>query len=327
MRIALPAHIDAHAFADCDPRIAVGELHGETMGTTWSLRFAAPEGTDVPAIRAAVEARLATIIAEMSHWEPESLLCRFNRAPAGSWAVLPDDFAAVIGAGLAIAEASGGAFDPAIGRLVDLWGFGPPGPKPVPDALAVTAAREASGWTRLTWDAPTRRLRQPGGLALDFSGIAKGYAVDVVADLLAGMGMRHMLVEIGGELAGRGVRPDGEPWWVDLETPPGIATSADLSLRLALHDIAVATSGNYRRGEHTIDPRTGRPTENGLASVSVIAPSAMLADGWASALTVAGPEHGPALAAKHGLAARFVTIRENAVQEILTSALEALLAD
>lgn len=321
MRIALPAHIDAHAFAECDPAIPVGRLDGRTMGTTWSLRFASPHGTDDAAIRAAVERRLDRILAEMSHWEAESLLCRFNRAEAASWTLLPPDFAAVIETALAVAEASGGAFDPAIGHLVDLWGYGPPGPCPAPDADRLAAARAASGWSRLAWDAANRRLRQPGGLALDFSGIAKGYAVDTVADLLGEMGLRHVLVEIGGELAGRGVRPDGEPWWVDLETPPGNACARPL--RLALHGIAVATSGTYRRGEHTIDPRSGRPTENGLVSVSVVAASAMLADAWASALTVLGPVAGPRLAAERGLAARFVT----AQTETLSPALHAMLAD
>ncbi|WP_395394378.1 FAD:protein FMN transferase [Novosphingobium sp. BL-8A] len=324
MRIALPAHIDAHAFADCDPSIAVGELHGETMGTTWSLRFPLRDGADPAAIKTAVAARLEAIVTEMSHWEPESLLCRFNRAPAGSWIALPDDFARVIHAGLAIAEASAGAFDPAIGLLVDLWGFGPPGPQPRPGDGALGAARAASGWTRLAWEPGPRRLRQPGGLALDFSGIAKGYAVDALADLLAGMGIGHALVEVGGELVGRGVRPDGEPWWVDLETPPGLP---DLPLRIALHGLAVATSGNYRRGDHTIDPRSGRPVANGLASVSVLAPSAMMADGWASALTVLGPVAGPELAAKRGLAARFVTIDGGLANEMLSPALSAMLAD
>lgn len=324
MRIALPAHINAHAFADCDPSIAVGELHGATMGTGWSLRFPLREGTEPAAIRAAVEARLDAIVAEMSHWEPGSLLCRFNRAPTGSWTRLPEDFAKVIHTSLAIAEASDGAFDPAIGRLVDLWGFGPPGPRLAPSDAELAQARAASGWLRLAWEAETRRLWQPGGVALDFSGIAKGYAVDAIADLLAGMGIPHALVEIGGELVGRGVRPDGEPWWVDLETPPGLP---ELPLRLALHDLAVATSGNYRRGEHTIDPRSGRPADNGLAAVSVVAASAMAADGWASALTVLGPVDGPRFAAQHRLAARFICLREGAASEILSPALTAMLAD
>jgi thiamine biosynthesis lipoprotein len=235
--------------------------------------------------------------------------------------VLPPDFAEVMARGLAIAEATGGAFDPAIGRLVDLWGFGPVPAAVAPDTAALEAARAASGWRRLGWSDGDRRLSQPGGVALDLSGIAKGFAVDAVASTLARLGVGHALVEIGGELVGRGVRPDGQPWWVDLETPPGIDVAP---LRIALHGLAVATSGDYRRGRHTIDPRTGRSTDNGVVSVSVIAAGALTADAWATALTVLGPDAGIALATERGIAARIVVA---AGGERLTPALEAMLAD
>nr|WP_137899048.1 FAD:protein FMN transferase [Sphingomonas sp. 2SG] len=291
------------------------------MGTRWSVRAVLPAGLDASAVHAAVVARLDAIVAEMSHWLPTSLLSRFNRAAAGSAMVLPPDFAEVMARGLAIAAATGGAFDPAIGRLVDLWGFGPVPVAAGPDAAALDAARAASGWRRLGWSAGDRRLSQPGGVALDLSGIAKGFAVDAVAATLARLGVVHALIEIGGELVGRGVRPDGQPWWVDLEAPPGAYVAP---LRIALHGLAVATSGDYRRGGHTIDPRTGRSTDNGVVSVSVIAADALSADAWATALTVLGPEAGGALAAGQGVAAR---IAVEGGGETLTPALEAMLAD
>lgn len=275
------------------------------MGTSWSVRFAAPPGCDPATVEAAILARLDRIIVEMSHWRSDSLISAFNRADPGTWHTLPDDFAAVITAGLDVAARSDGAFDPTIGRLVDLAGFGPDPQRrdDAPDAR--TAAQESAGWQRLRFD--DQRLLQPGGLALDFSGIAKGYAVDAVADSLAALGIGHALIEIGGELVGRGVRPDGDPWWVDLESPPGVTLP---QLRIALHGIAVATSGDYRRGGHSIDPRTGRSTTNAVHSVSVIHRSAMLADAWATALTVLGPDSGIALARREGIAARIVTDRE-----------------
>ena len=321
MRIALPAAISAAAIAACDPAAVVTDLGGETMGTRWSVRAVLPAGLGASAVHAAVVARLDAIVAEMSHWLPTSLLSRFNRAAAGSAMVLPPDFAEVMARGLAIAAATGGAFDPAIGRLVDLWGFGPVPVAEAPDAAALDAARAASGWRRLGWSAGDRRLSQPGGVALDLSGIAKGFAVDAVAATLARLGVVHALVEIGGELVGRGVRPDGQPWWVDLEAPPGVDVAP---LRIALHGLAVATSGDYRRGGHTIDPRTGRSTDNGVVSVSVIAADALSADAWATALTVLGPEAGGALAAGQGVAARIVV---EGGDETLTPALEAMLAD
>jgi len=335
MRIALPAYIDPSAFADCTPHGAIGGLAGETMGTSWSVRFAARPGIDGARLKARIERRLADIVAQMSHWEPDSLLSRFNRARAGEWALLPPDFATVMEGGLAMAERTDGAFDPAIGALVNLWGFGPPGPgerlqasdspdRPDRAKALVAEALACSGWRRLAYDAPARRLRQPGGLHLDLSGIAKGHAVDVIADLLGEAGVRHALVEIGGELVGRGVRPDGEPWWVELETLPEVESEP---LRIALHGLAVATSGSYRRGLHSIDPRTGWPVDNGIVSLSVIAATALQADAWATALTVLGPEQGLDHATRHSVAARILVVREGRSREILTPALLAMLDD
>lgn len=320
-RIALPVAPDAALLATHDPAAPVATLAGRTMGTGWSVRYALPAGIDPDRLRRAINARLDDLVGQMSHWDAASTLWRFNALPAGAVADLPDDFAAVIDLSLRIAHASGGAFDPAIGRLVDLWGFGPPGPQPAPDDAALAAARVVSGWRRLRRDAGGRRLVQPGGLALDLSGVAKGYAVDAVADLLAGHGIAHCLVDIGGELVGRGIRPDGDPWWVELENPPGIDAAP---IRVALHQCAVATSGDYRRGRHSIDPRTGRPVTNGVRSVSVIAGSAALADALATAITIAWPDD--SLIAAQRVAARIVVDDGNGIREFLTVPLRAMLA-
>ncbi|MFD1789870.1 FAD:protein FMN transferase [Sphingomonas floccifaciens] len=289
------------------------------MGTTWRVLYAARDAA--ADVQAAIEGRLAELTDEMSHWQPDSHLCRFNRAEAGQWVSLPPDFATVVDTALRVAAASDGAFDPTMGRLVDLWGFGPPGPRPPPDDAAIADALATSGWAKLRWHPAHRRLRQPGGLSLDLSGIAKGHAADAVADLLGARGIAHALVEVGGELAGRGVRPDGEPWWVDLETPPGV----DLPpLRVALHNVAVATSGSYVRGDHALDPRTGRPAANGVVSVSVLAASAMLADAIATALMVGYPDVTPGGVA---VAARIIVRDGGAVREVLTPQLIDLLSD
>ncbi len=319
IRIAVPATISPNALVGHDPAAPIVRLEGETMGTVWRVDLARPQALDIARLEAAIRARLDGLVAEMSHWQETSLLCRFNRAPEGHWSSLPPDFASVIAAALEVAEASGGAFDPAIGALVDLWGYGPPGAMPAPDAAAIAAARARSGWRKIVFDRGGRRLRQPGGLQLDLSGIAKGYAVDALAELLARKGVAHCLIEVGGELIGRGMRPDGDPWWVDLERPaPGIAP-----FRIALHDLAVATSGNYVRGDHTLDPATGRPAANGVVSVSVIHGSAMLADAWASALTVLGADKGLAMAEARGLAVRIVG--DGGASEAISSALRAML--
>ena len=309
----LPTEPSAAALADHDPDAAVATLSGVAMGTRWTVTCALSEWGDADGLRAAIDARLRDLVRQMSHWERTSELGRFNALPAGGWADLSPDFAAVVDLSLRVAHASKGAFDPAIGRLVDLWGFGPPGPQPEPAIAAIVAAQERGGWHRLRRDPTGRRLRQPGGLALDLSGVAKGYTADAIADLLAERAARHCLVEIGGECVGRGMRPDGDPWWVDLEDP---LDTGHPPLRLALHECAVATSGNYVRGDHSLDPRTGRRATNGVVSVSVVAGTAALADALATAILVAYPDN--ALIEEQDIAARIVVARGASTKEILT---------
>jgi thiamine biosynthesis lipoprotein ApbE len=319
VRIVLPPRIDPNAMANGDPA-AVVSLGGETMGTMWRVLYATGDVPGAQAVGAAVQARLDDLVAQMSHWASDSVLSRFNRAPPGSGSVLPPEFATVIDTALRVAALSDGAFDPAIGHLVDLWGHGPKGPQPAPDAVAIERARASGGWQRLRWDRASARLWQPGGIALDLSGIAKGYAADAVADMLAALGFRHCLVEVGGELVGRGMRPDGDPWWVDLETPPGV----DLPpMRVALHQMAVAGSGSYRKGEHGLDPRTGHPPTNGVIAVHVIAETAMLADALATAVAVLFSDLS-ALAPMQ-VAARILVRHGDGVEEVLTEPFQAML--
>lgn len=286
-------------------------IAGTALGTGWRVRFA---GRSVPAhLIGAIERRLGAIVAQMSQWDPQSLLSRFNRAPAGCWFTLPEDFAAVLGAALDIAGRTDGAFDPTHGRAAALLGFGAVAVDRPPTMTELDEAFAAAGWQRLAFDRASRRARQPGGLWLDLSGIAKGFAVDAVSHLLAEQGIGDALVEIGGELVGRGLRPDGQPWWVDIENPPGVVLPP---LRIGLHDLSVATSGDYVRGAHTLDPRNGRPLGPLVMSASVVHGSAMLADAWATALTVLGPEAGIGVAAREDIAARLVIRSPDASERI-----------
>jgi thiamine biosynthesis lipoprotein len=284
----------------------VDSFAGETMGTRWSLRVVAPPANAV----AGVQAALDRVVAQMSQWEAESDLSRFNRTSPGRWQSLRPEFARVLKAALEVAGASGGAFDPAMGALTDLWGFGPAtAPRSAPSVAASDGALTTKG--AIEFDGPGLRARRTGEGRLDFSGIAKGFGVDLAADWLLGQGAAHFLLEVGGELRGEGIKPDRQPWWIDVEQPPG---SALPPLRVAAHGLAVATSGNYRRWldaggrrySHTLDPRTGRPIDNGVQSVTVLHPQCMLADAWATALTVLGVKAGMALAEEQGLAARII---------------------
>lgn len=295
----IPRALTPAAFAGRDAGAAIESFAGETMGTSWSLQAVTPPA----ATATAVQARFDRVVTQMSQWDAASDLTRFNRAPPGIWHVIPAEFAAVISAALDIARISDGAFDPCLGLHTEQWGFGSAGPVTAIPAPAAGSAASPS----IDFDAQERRIRRTEGAALDLSGIAKGYGVDSAAEWLLGEGVRHFLIEVGGELRGEGIRPDGQPWWVDTEMPP---SSSFAPYRIALHDLAVATSGNYRRGfevdgvrySHSFDPQTGRPVIHNVSSVTVLHRSCMMADGWATALTVLGPQAAITLADEQGLA-------------------------
>ncbi|USX28417.1 FAD:protein FMN transferase [Oxalobacteraceae bacterium OTU3CINTB1] len=321
-RVLLPHHISD------DPAPADGvirDIAGRSMGTSWSVRLvAAPAGSPghlaLDHLQHGLQQQLDAVVAEMSHWETDSDLGRFNRAEAGSWLALPPAFFDVLSFAMGVARDSGGAYDPCAGSLVNLWGFGPYGrfdqPEFVPpssDEIAIARNQLAAAGVRLEREG--RKALQPGGVQLDLSAVAKGYSVDRLAYYLKTQGIEHYLVEVGGELRGAGVKPDGQPWWVALEeVHDAPAVEEPASLVLALHGLAVATSGDYRRYfeldgrrySHTIDPRSGMPIANDLASVTVVHAQCMAADAWSTALTVLGAEAGLALAERQGLAARFV---------------------
>lgn len=310
------------------------------MGTTWSVRLVAPPGLERSVIQSAIEGELSGIIALFSHWDPRSELSRLNAAPPGFWAV-SEPFWNLLNAAMDLADETNGAVDPTLGALVDLWGFGPPGPRPLngfgtghttPFEEEIAAARALSGWGILRFNREARAVQQLGGVKLDLSGIAKGHAVDRVSDRLTALGATHHLVEIGGELRGAGVKPDGMPWWAELQQAPGAPGPRIVA---ALFDLACATSGDWvrnfevygQRFSHTIDGRTGRPVENGVASVTVLADTAMYADAMATALTVMGPEEGPAYAEALSIAAAFVMRAEAGMTEIISPAFAAMLSE
>ncbi len=317
------------------PSDLIWSLSGETMGTTWSVRLVPPPGAAQGDFAAAVEEELARIVAVFSPWETDSEISRFNAAPAGTWA-LSDDFWALLTQALDLADDVNGAVDPSLGALVDLWGFGPPGPRsvllPLPSDEEVEAARAVSGWQKLRLHREAQAAIQIGGMKLDFSGIAKGHAVDRVSDRLSALGATSHLVEIGGELKGRGVKPDAQPWWVEIEVVAGSPAPRTVA---ALVDLAMATSGEGRRAfphegrlySHTLDGATGRPVDNGLAQVTVFDASAMRADALATALTVLGPIEGPELAEALGLAAHFTERTPDGLIERMTPAFAAMLDD
>ncbi|MFT3907756.1 MAG: FAD:protein FMN transferase [Steroidobacteraceae bacterium] len=330
LRLLIPAQLSAAALQGAIANAQVHVLQGTSMGTQWTVKAVGPQGALPASWRAGIEHELQRVVAQMSNWDVSSDLCRYNIAPAGSWVALPAECLEVVGTALVIAAESGGAFDPTAGALVNCWGFGPAPRRTVPpDALEIARALRRVGWSRIAMHAERRSLWQPGGVTLDLCAIAKGFAVDQIACWLEQQGVAHYLIEVGGELRGQGCKPDGLPWWVEMEMPsPGGLPGT----RIALEGLAVATSGDYRRGfehegerfAHTLDPRTGCPVQHAMASVSVVHASCMHADALATAITVLGPQAGFDWAERRGIAARLILRTPRGLMERCTSELLAL---
>ena len=284
-------------------------LNGPTMGTRWSALFFASPGFDPAPLRAALQAAVDEVNAQMSTWTPDSDLMVLNAAPVGTWVAVPERLRQVLALGLAIGRASGGAFDIGMGDAVTAWGFGPEAAAPDRIGAAMAKARVPA---HLALEVNGTHARKSAPLALDLNGIAKGYGVDRLAETLCAHGIADGLVGIDGEMRAMGLRPDGAAWTVAVEAPDP-ARRAPRSV-LALQDAAVATSGDYRhwvevrgrRLSHTMDPQRGAPLLSPPASVTVVARTCAEADAWATALMVLGPEAGAARARRHGLDALFL---------------------
>lgn len=299
-------------------------LNGPTMGTSWQATFHTAPGFDPAPLRGALQAAVDDVDAQMSIWKPDSDLMHLNRAAVGEWLLLPARLAEVLRLGLAIGRASGGAFDIGMGDAVHAWGFGPETADPGAIRAAMVADRRPA---HEVLDLDGAMLRKRAAIALDLNGIAKGYGVDRLTEVLRDHGIIAALAGIDGEMRGFGLRPDGSPWVVALEAPDPDRRAAHSILTLA--DAAVATSGDYRHRitvggrslSHTMDPGRSAPLAAPPASVTVLAPRCAEADAWATALMVAGPVRGAELAERHGLEALFLMREAGGVRPYAAGAL------
>ncbi|MBR7799875.1 FAD:protein FMN transferase [Undibacterium fentianense] len=308
--------------------------HGLSMGTSWNVKAMLPARFDRVQLHAELQAKLDLVVQQMSPWLEQSNLMQFNLAPAQTWHVIPNEFDHVLSHAIFVAEQTTGAFDPTIGHLSNLWGFGPNGKiAERPDDTEIQQALQDSGWRRLQYDHTKQRIFQPGNLHIDLCSTAKGFGVDLLARHLQTEGIVSYLVEVGGELRGLGCKADGQPWWVELEAPTSDIDAGRISDVVALHGLSIATSGDYRRyfeqaGQrysHTIDPRTGMPVQHGLAAVTVLHPECMIADALATAISVLGPDAGMRYAERLNVAARLIVRENSGIQVHLSPALTAML--
>lgn len=289
-------------------------LAGSTMGTTYHITVLENKAnqSNQQALQQAIDQQLMLINQQMSTYQNDSELAKINQTLVGEWVNVSANLFDVLVMSMELAWLTGGAFDITVGPLANLWGFGPEDlamPAKVPDAAKIKAELERGGFQSIELGLQDSSIRKTKPVQLDLSGIAKGYGVDKVAELLLYAGYTDFMVEIGGELRVAGNSPRGTPWRIAIEQPDA-GVFGQVNKTVQVSDVAVATSGNYRnyfeqdgkRYSHTIDPTTGYPIDHSLASITVIAESSAYADGLATALNVLGAKKALSLAEQQGLA-------------------------
>jgi len=291
------------------------ELSGPTMGTYYSVKVVRPPpGLTREGLQQGVDGVLQGVNRQISTYDPESELSRFNRSSSTEWVEVSPGLLGVVAEGQRTSGLSEGAFDITVGPLVNLWGFGPdPKTDRVPADQAIEQARQRVDYQRLWSRAEPPALRKErADLYLDLSALGEGYGADRVAEYLIGRGATDFMVAVAGAIRVQGHNAKGSPWAIAIEEPtPGKRAVQRI---IQITGEGLSTSGDYRnyfeqdgkRYSHEIDPRTGRPIEHRLASVTVVSASAMRADALATALMVLGEERGVALAEAQGLAALFI---------------------
>lgn len=312
-------------------------LNGETMGTTYFVKVVAElDKSAKESLQTQINGLLSTVNAQMSTYIPESEISRFNASETTTWFPVSKDFVFVAELARKISRDSLGAFDPTVQPLVNAWGFGPEGvPSHQPEDLEIERMKTVVGMHHLQIQTDPPAIRKlHGKVSLDFSAIAKGFAVDKIAEHLEYAGFKNYLVEIGGEIRALGQNTEGYPWKLGIEKPQLTEESLMRSVQktINLNFGAMATSGSYRnyreidgrRFSHTIDPRTGYPISHRLVSVTVVHNSCAEADGWATALNVLGPKEGLKIADLYGLAAYLVVMTEEGTMESVSERFSTL---
>ncbi|SNZ06500.1 FAD:protein FMN transferase [Cohaesibacter gelatinilyticus] len=314
-------------------------LRGQVMGTTYMVKALDARGkVDKERLYNDIKSSLDEATNIFSNWEKESELSRFNASPSTRWQDISDPFSEVMVEAMRIHHLSDGRFDVTLAPLIDLWGFGPNDDERLPGDLEVNEALKQVGQDELLefrsqngMQSASLRKRK-GTVTINLSAIAKGYGADLIARKLESHGIENFLIEIGGDLLARGMNERGESWRVGIEKPN--IEGGSVQLVVSVKDMGMATSGDYRnfvmkggkRLSHILDPRTGRPVDHNLTSVTVLADSGMRADGLATALLVLGEKEGLAVAERENIAAYFITRNEDGYQTSSSGAFDRLMA-
>ena len=329
------------ALSACQQKTDYNNLSGETMGTSYHISYQLPKGADEAAIQAAIDKRLQDINDSMSTYQADSTISKFNQLGKDTPIAIDADFSHVLEASRQVYELSGGAFDPTVMPLIETWGFGSTMTverlQSPPTALEIAQAKALVDFKSVI-QKDQSIYKTKDGVELDFSAVAKGYGVDVIADVLRDdYQIRNYMVEIGGEVATSGLSAQQQPWQIAIDAPiEGSTVSARQTVAVIRQPINIsnnmhlATSGNYRNSvvfdgkhySHTIDPTTGEPIVGGAPSVTVAAETVALADAWATALTAMPYEKALATAKEHNIAALFVILAKDVSADTATDSID-----
>lgn len=312
----------AGCFPSKDLSIKEELLQGQTMGTTYNIKIIVENDlVDIATLKKDIDETLINVNQEMSTYIGDSELSRFNQLSSKEPIKISNGLTRVIKEAVRLGDITDGRLDVTVGPLVNLWGFGPEyhlENVPSNELLEQTKSKVGIQHINLNGNKLSKNIEM---LYIDLSTIAKGYGVDLIAELIEQKGIQNYLVEIGGEMRVKGFKHTGELWHVAIEKP--VSNERVVQQIIVPKDNAVATSGDYRnyfeskgqRFSHIIDPATGKPINHNLVSVTVIHPSSMTADGLSTAMMVMGEQDALAFAKEHDIAAYFISKSDNGFVE------------
>jgi thiamine biosynthesis lipoprotein len=310
-------------------------FQGSTQGTQYHITAKLPKNTTTLKIQEVIDKSLANVDISLSTYRDDSEISRFNKMPIDIPVNVSQEFIDVLDVSREVFKLSAGAFNPSVNDLVQLWGFGRKisvtQSQVVPDDKAIDQAKLTMNFEALKQAG--REIQKMLPVKLDFNGVAQGYTVDVLGKALRAQGVENYMIEVGGEVATRGVSPRGNAWRIGVELPDDLMLQNDNKVfaALLLNDANLATSGDYRdyyeiegkRYSHTLDPQSGRPITHNLASVTVVTKTTGHADAWATAFMVLGETAGFELAEKLNIPAYFIYRKNGKFDVKLTNAMQA----
>jgi len=289
-------------------------LDGKTMGQVSYRVLVVTKSSNQQSIHNGIDAKLDEIVQLMSTYEKDSQVSQFNDLQINKALKVDPKTFEVLALSQLISEQTDGSFDITVGPLVDLWGFGPKArPEQIPDPMQIMQSFPLIGYEAIKLNADDVSVLKQKYRRIDLSAIAKGYAVDEIAKYLDSQLINAYMIEVGGEIRLKGLKPSGDKWRIAIEKPEA-SFGQKIQTTLAITDISMATSGDYRnyfeidglRFSHTIDPTTGYPINHNLASVTVLSKDCATADAMATALMVMGEQKAVQFANKNNIAAFFI---------------------